>query len=194
MAWPRREARVADAVQHAVDAADRVAHAELALEDADNVPAAERADAVFGQRPGVEAGLEPPDLLGGELGRRAAGLAGDERLEPAASVAAGPLVDEPRRPAQAGGDLVAFELIVENEQDGAVAVALSRVAFASDASAEPFKVVGAVEREPHARQLAGHPRKARIGRAHVSATIRIRHQHNRRQRLCNQAAATSNTS
>lgn len=92
---PGREAGVADAVKHAVDAADRVLDAELGLQDPHHVPAAQRADAVFGKRPGIEAGLEPLDLLGGELGGCAARLAWNQCLQSATPVATDPLVDEP---------------------------------------------------------------------------------------------------
>jgi len=51
---PRRQAGVPQALQEVVGAVERVAHAELPLEDAHYVPAAQRADAVRRPRPGVE--------------------------------------------------------------------------------------------------------------------------------------------
>jgi hypothetical protein len=139
-----------------------VPDAELRLQDPDHVPAAERADAIRGERPGVEARLEPGLLLGRELGRRAAGLAGHERLDPAAPVAARPLVHEAGRAAEAAGDLVPRQFVPGHEQDRSVAVALRGVALAGHATTEPFDVVGPMQGQLHRAQHADWGAIARI--------------------------------
>jgi len=158
-------------------------HAELGLEDADHVLAAQRADAILGPGSGVETRLEPFDSGGVEPGRRAPGLAGHQRRQPAASIAAGPLVDEAWRAAQATCDLVALERVLGDEQHRAIAVALQRPPLAGHVLAEPVQIVGLVERQLHPAEHARPITKARISGAQKSGTIRISRGISRRPRV-----------
>src|SRR5690606_8444067 len=99
------------------------------------------------------------DLLGGELGGCAARLAWDQCLQPAASVATDPLVDEPRRAAQTPGGLVTFELVFGHEQHCAVAVALQSLTLGGNQLAELIQILRMMQCELHPHSMPSPPRQ-----------------------------------
>jgi hypothetical protein len=103
----RLEAGVADAIQNAVDAAQRVLHAEF-LHD---VLATQGADAILGPGTRVQACLELCDLLGGEFGRRPSRFTRGQCRDTSAAAAAHPLIDKAWRPSESSSNFVAFEAL-----------------------------------------------------------------------------------
>ncbi len=92
-----------------------------------------------GVAPGVEGSLEFDLLLGGELGRLARLLFGNQRRDAAASIAADPFVNEPWRTADAFGDLIAFESF-DGEQHGTISVPLQRPPLGANELAQTINV------------------------------------------------------
>jgi hypothetical protein len=94
-----------EAVQQVVGRLERAADAELLLEDAADVLAAQGADPVVGGRAGPQPASEPALLVGGERGLRPAAGPVGEGGAPGGVVAGDPGADLPLGQEHLGGDL-----------------------------------------------------------------------------------------
>ena len=106
MARPRPQRLQAEAVQQVVDRLQAAEHAKLLLEDAADVFAAERADAVGRGRPRQDAPLEALLLLGSQRPLAAPALFVEQAVGPAGVVAADPGADLAGGEQDVGADLL----------------------------------------------------------------------------------------
>lgn len=135
MPRPRPEDREAERVQQVVGRLEPADHAELDLQDAADVLAAQGADAVVGRRPGVEARLQLPFLVRRQRALAAAAGAVAEAVEPAFVVAADPGVDRASGELDLGGEF-RERLAFEDAEDGLESADDLGVGFGADESPE----------------------------------------------------------
>ena len=142
MAWTRSQARESVAMQQFVRPGERILHAELALQDAHGIFAAQPANAgvAFG-RPGLEAFNELFLSLRRELGRRSAARPGHECVEAAVAIGVGPALHEAATSPQPSLDLLGFQT-VDGQERGAIPVPLLSPAMRAHTTSQFHRITG----------------------------------------------------
>ncbi len=151
---PGLEAGEVEAVHQRVDAVERVAHAELLLEDASGVLPAQRADTIGIGGPGEHALLER--LVPGrvELGRPAAARLVAQGIQAVVSVGVAPALDEPAGAFDVQRNLWRGQAF-GGQQDAACPVAGLGVAFVPDPSLQGGEVAVVMKSDVDGGLLAG---------------------------------------
>jgi len=150
MTRPWFEGGIAQAVQQIINAVKGVLCPELLFEDALELFAAKRADAIAAIGASLDAGLKSGFVIAPEFGRRAATRMLLEVSQPAVAITVGPLLHKPPTAVESCGDL-RRRLPVQREPDSTIPVALFCVALSPLKLLEDIQVLRATKFDVHAK-------------------------------------------